>query len=110
MDREDLLLQFETRRHFFRRCGVGLGKERFETGSEPYKIIYDWIAQGVPFGDPKKDAVRGLDVEPKEIFLKAPGEGSAVKVTARTARSQCSVAGQLWVTRRLARAGSAASS
>jgi len=26
MDREDLLLQFETRRHFFNRCGVGLGK------------------------------------------------------------------------------------
>jgi hypothetical protein len=26
MDREDLLLQFETRRHFFNRCGVGPGK------------------------------------------------------------------------------------
>src|SRR5438270_7187854 len=26
MDREELLLQFETRRHFFSRCGVGLGK------------------------------------------------------------------------------------
>jgi hypothetical protein len=26
MDREDLLLQFETRRHFFSRCGVGVGK------------------------------------------------------------------------------------
>jgi hypothetical protein len=26
MDREDLLLQLETRRHFFNRCGVGLGK------------------------------------------------------------------------------------
>src|SRR5580700_9125172 len=26
MDREDLLLQFETRRHFFSRCGVGLGR------------------------------------------------------------------------------------
>src|SRR6266852_844071 len=26
MDREDLLLQFETRRHFFSRCGVVLGK------------------------------------------------------------------------------------
>jgi hypothetical protein len=26
MDREDLLLQLETRRHFFRRCGVGLGR------------------------------------------------------------------------------------
>ncbi len=26
MNREDLVLQFETRRHFFSRCGVGLGK------------------------------------------------------------------------------------
>jgi len=26
MDVEDLLLRFETRRHFFNRCGVGLGK------------------------------------------------------------------------------------
>jgi Protein of unknown function (DUF1501) len=26
MDQEDLLLQFATRRHFFNRCGVGLGK------------------------------------------------------------------------------------
>src|SRR5579864_9540778 len=26
MNREDLVLQFETRRHFFNRCGVGLGK------------------------------------------------------------------------------------
>ena len=26
MNREDRLLQFETRRHFFSRCGVGLGK------------------------------------------------------------------------------------
>src|SRR5713226_2827885 len=26
MDQEDRLLQFETRRHFFSRCGVGLGK------------------------------------------------------------------------------------
>ena len=26
MDPEDLLLRFQTRRHFFNRCGVGLGK------------------------------------------------------------------------------------
>ena len=28
MTREDNLLQFETRRHFFSRCGVGLGQDR----------------------------------------------------------------------------------
>src|SRR4051794_22044236 len=58
------------------------GGLRFEVGSEPYKIIYNWIAAGVPFGDPAKDSVRRLEVEPKEIFLKAPGEGSGLKVTA----------------------------
>ena len=26
MTQEDLLLQYETRRHFFSRCGVGVGK------------------------------------------------------------------------------------
>ena len=58
------------------------GGLRFEVGSDAYKTIYDWIAQGVPFGDPAKDTVRRLDVEPKELFLKGPGEGGGVKVTA----------------------------
>src|SRR5437660_11067351 len=43
------------------------GGLRFETGSDSYKTIYDWIAAGVPFGDPAKDTVKRLDVEPKEI-------------------------------------------
>ena len=34
MDREDLLLQFETRRHFFSRCGVGLGKVALACAAE----------------------------------------------------------------------------
>jgi hypothetical protein len=58
------------------------GGLRFETGSEYYKIIYDWIAAGVPFGDPAKDTVTKLQVEPKEIFMKTPGEKASVKVTA----------------------------
>ncbi len=49
------------------------GGLRFEPGSEYYKIIYNWIAQGVPFGDPAKDTVRRIDVEPKEIWMPAPG-------------------------------------
>ena len=28
------------------------GGLRFEANSEPYKIIFDWIAAGVPFGQP----------------------------------------------------------
>ena len=31
------------------------GGLRFEKDSDYYKTIYDWIAQGVPFGDPAKD-------------------------------------------------------
>src|SRR5580700_5595169 len=58
------------------------GGLRFEIGSAYYKTIYNWIAQGVPFGDPAKDAVRRLEVEPKEIFMNAPGESAVVKVSA----------------------------
>jgi hypothetical protein len=58
------------------------GGLRFEIGSDYYKVIYKWIAQGVPFGDPATDAVRRLELEPREVFMKAPGETAAVKVTA----------------------------
>src|SRR5215468_10165838 len=58
------------------------GGLRFDIGSDYYKTIYNWIAQGVPFGDPARDSVRRLEVEPKEIFMKAPGESAMVKVSA----------------------------
>jgi hypothetical protein len=58
------------------------GGLRFDIGSNYYKTIYNWIAQGVPFGDPAADTVRRLEVEPKEIFMKAPGESASIKVTA----------------------------
>src|SRR6266576_4417246 len=58
------------------------GGLRFEIGSNYYKTIYNWIAQGVPFGDPAADTVRRLEVEPKEILMKAPDESASVKVTA----------------------------
>src|SRR5436190_10236200 len=58
------------------------GGLRFDIGSPYYKTIYNWIAQGVPFGDPAKDNVRRLEVEPKEIFMNAPGESAVVKVSA----------------------------
>ena len=50
------------------------GGLRFDIGSEYYKTIYNWIAQGVPFGDPAADTVRHIEVAPKEIFMNAPGE------------------------------------
>ena len=56
------------------------GGLRFEKDSDYYKIIYNWIAQGVPFGDPAKDSVVEMKVEPKEIFMPKPGETAAVKV------------------------------
>ena len=59
------------------------GGQRFEKGSDYYKTIYNWIAQGVPFGDPAKDAVADLQVEPKEIFMPKPGEAVTAKVIAR---------------------------
>jgi hypothetical protein len=58
------------------------GGLRFETGSGYYKTIYNWIAQGVPFGDPAADTVRSLHAEPAEVFMNAPGESAVVKVTA----------------------------
>src|SRR6516162_8940858 len=58
------------------------GGLRFEIASDYYKTIFNWISQGVPFGDPAADSVQRLEVTPPEIFMKAPGESAAVKVTA----------------------------
>jgi len=58
------------------------GGLRFDTASDYYKTIYNWIAQGVPFGDPAADTVRRLEAEPVEILMKGPEESAAVKVTA----------------------------
>src|SRR6266481_3957820 len=38
------------------------GGLRFEIGSGYYKTIYNWIAQGVPFGNPTTDRVDKLEV------------------------------------------------
>src|SRR5436853_4454559 len=58
------------------------GGLRFDIGSDYYKTIYNWIAQGVPFGDPAADSVRRLEAAPAEIFMQAPGQSAALKVTA----------------------------
>jgi hypothetical protein len=59
------------------------GGLRFEKNSDYYKTIYNWIAQGVPFGEPAKDSVVEMRVEPKEIFMEKPGETATVKVVVR---------------------------
>ncbi len=64
------------------------GGLRFEQTSAYYKTIESWIAQGVPFGDPAKDAVAAIEVEPKELAMPKPGESAQVKVMARFADGQ----------------------
>jgi len=61
------------------------GGLRFDKDSDYYKTIYNWIAQGVPFGDQSKDSVSAVNVEPREIAMPKPGELAAVKVVARFA-------------------------
>jgi hypothetical protein len=56
------------------------GGRRFAKDSDYYKTIYTWIAQGVPYGDPAKDSVAELRVEPNDVFMTRPGETAALKV------------------------------
>src|SRR3989441_1426561 len=59
------------------------GGRRFAKDSDYYKTIYNWIAQGVPYGDPAKDTVVELRAEPREIFMTKPGETASLKVVVR---------------------------
>jgi hypothetical protein len=59
------------------------GGQRFPKDSAYYRIIYAWIANGVPFGDTAKDGVASINVQPHEVFMTKPGETAAVHVTAR---------------------------
>src|SRR5499433_3987506 len=49
------------------------GGRRFARDSDYYRTIFNWIAQGVPYGDPAKDSVAELRAEPTEIFMTRPG-------------------------------------
>src|SRR5687767_10318315 len=59
------------------------GGRRFAKDSDYYKAIYNWIAQGVPYGDPAKDTVVELRAEPAEILMTKPGETTSLKVVVR---------------------------
>jgi len=59
------------------------GGRRFAKDSDYYKTIYNWIAQGVPYGDPANDTVVDLRAEPDEIFMNKPGETASLKVVVR---------------------------
>ncbi|MDQ6666460.1 MAG: DUF1549 and DUF1553 domain-containing protein [Acidobacteriota bacterium] len=58
------------------------GGLRIEPGSKYYKTIYNWIAQGVPFGDPAKDKTDRVEIQPADVELAKPGQTQALKVIA----------------------------
>jgi hypothetical protein len=64
------------------------GGLRFDKDSDYYRIIYNWIAAGVPYGDPARDSVAEMQVEPKEVFMQKPGETASVKVMVKFADGQ----------------------
>jgi Protein of unknown function (DUF1549)/Protein of unknown function (DUF1553) len=57
------------------------GGRRFAKDSDYYRTIYDWIAQGVPYGDPARDTVADMQAEPAEILLTRPGETASLTIT-----------------------------
>lgn len=59
------------------------GGQRFAKNSDYYKTIYDWISQGVPYGDPATDTVIELRADPAEILMTRPGETTSLKVVVR---------------------------
>lgn len=58
------------------------GGQRFDAKSTYYRTIFNWISQGVPYGDPLKDNVASLAVTPQEIAMKAPGQSVTLQVVA----------------------------
>src|SRR3954447_8686330 len=58
------------------------GGLRIEPGSKYYQTVFNWIAQGVPFGDPAKDKVERVEMQPAEVEMAKPGLEQQVKVIA----------------------------
>jgi hypothetical protein len=58
------------------------GGLRIEPGSKYYTTIYNWIAQGVPFGDPAKDRVDRVEMQPADVEMAKPGVEQQIKVIA----------------------------
>ena len=58
------------------------GGLRIPPGSKYYTTIYNWIAQGVPFGDPARDKVDKIELQPAAIEMAKPGLEQQVKVIA----------------------------
>lgn len=58
------------------------GGTRLDVGSYDYNLIKRWIAQGMPYGDPKDPVVTRIEVFPKERTMPSQGE-QQLKVIAR---------------------------
>lgn len=58
------------------------GGLRIEPGSKYYQTVFNWIAQGVPFGDPAKDKIARIEMEPAAVELARPGMDQQLKVVA----------------------------
>ncbi len=58
------------------------GGLRIPPGSKYYTTIYNWIAQGVPFGDPARDKVDKIEMQPAAIEMAKPGLEQQIKVIA----------------------------
>ena len=58
------------------------GGLRLEPGSPYYQTIFNWIAQGVPYGDAAKDGIASIEMLPASIELAKPEESQQIKVVA----------------------------
>ena len=58
------------------------GGRVLEIGSRYYDTLLNWIAEGVPFGDPATDRVERIEVLPDQIFMYGPGKKHRVLVVA----------------------------
>jgi hypothetical protein len=58
------------------------GGLRIEPGSKYYQTVFNWISQGVPFGDPAKDKIERIEMQPASVEMAKPGEEQQIKVIA----------------------------
>jgi uncharacterized protein DUF1549/uncharacterized protein DUF1553 len=58
------------------------GGLRFDTDSQYYKTILEWLSEGVPFGDARAAEVRRLEVTPSDILMPKPGLSQQIVVVA----------------------------
>jgi hypothetical protein len=58
------------------------GGECIKAGSLDYRLLLEWVRQGLPWGDEKQPQLLSVEVTPKEGSLKV-GEGRQLRVLAR---------------------------